>query len=314
MPDRGVTLQCPDCGLSWHVPPKPDGSMPAGARCPKARGGCGKLRKIPRAAITVPAAAPGSGWDPPSAPRPERDAAEPCPDCGGVVKTDRRGITRWCPACPVLVTPPGVLAPYERGAGVTRAARSQRDRDDDAKKTILIAGEFLRQVRAMLDDPKIHPASADLLTWYEEEISDARKDRDGRRLAELAREFADDRETGAFRRQHWWQGEPAALAGLDDEDDEEDDGQGGEPAAVVLAAPVSNVQQPAQPRWMTWAEARAACGWRMSPVVGGCQIIDERGQRCGAETRHYIGDGWVCDPHHATLGGVITDAYYGRSA
>lgn len=320
MADRGVTLQCAACGLSWTVFPKPDGTLPGGARCPKARGGCGKLRKIGRTA--VPAAAPAAGWNPPSAPRPERDAAEPCGKCGSAVKTDRRGITRWCPACNMLITPPGVLAPYERGSDVTRAARSQRERDDDAKKTVLIAGEFLRRVRGMLDDPKIHSASADLLGWYDEEITEARRSRDGRRLAELADEFTADREAGAFRRLHWWQGQPAALEATHEGDDyeDDDDGQDDEPAAVTLATPASTAAQPqpAQPRKMTWAEALAACGWRIASATGTCQVIDEHGRHCEAGTgsppiTDQIGrHAWLCQWHYGTLGAAIIETNRSR--
>lgn len=233
--------------------------------------------------------------------------------------TEPRGITRWCPACPVLVTPPGVLAPYEHGGATGRQVKTQRERDDDAKKTVLIAGEFLRSVRAMLNDPQIHPASADLLTWYEEEITEARKDRDGRRLAELADEFDSDRETGAFRRRHWWQGQPPAIEAADDDDDDEyadddDGGQGDEPAAVVLATPVSIAAQQhrAQPQRMTWADAIDARSWRLAAThTGLCQMIDETGQQCTAATNspaivdRWGGHAWLCQGHYGALGATI---------
>jgi hypothetical protein len=280
------------------------------------------MRKVPRGAIAaVHLAAVVSEWEPPSEPRQPRKAGEPCPECGKTtVLIDPRGITRWCPACPVLVTPPGVLAPYERGTEVTRAATSQRERDDDAKKTVLVAGEFLRRVRVMLADPRIHPASADLLTWYEEEITDARKNRDGRRLEELAGEFGDDRASDMFRRLHWWQGQPAELAaGYDDEDDNEgyaeddNEDQGDEQPAAVLATPSSIAvqQHRAQPRPMTWADAFAMLGWRLSATTGGCQVVDERGRHCAAGTSSppvtdgRVRDGWVCIAHYESLATAI---------
>jgi hypothetical protein len=218
------------------------------------------------------------------------------------------------------VTPPGVTEPYRRGTETARAARSQRERDDDAKRVVLAAGEFLRRVGALLADPRIHPASADLLRWYEEEITDARRDRDGRRLAELAGEFADDATARAFRRLRWWQGEPAALAPGTDEDDY-DEGQGavlefaGEAAAAVAAVPAAG---PAQGEPMTWAAAVAACGWQLavagSAGVQWCQVVDEHGQQCrtGA-TSPGIADGrgghaWLCGRHYGALGRLITDA------
>jgi hypothetical protein len=239
------------------------------------------------------------------------------------VYAEPRGTVRACldgslGGCGKRVTPPGVLAPYQRGTEVTRAAKSQRERDDDAKKTVLIAGEFLRQVRAMLDDPQIHPASADLLGWYEEEITEARKARDGRRLAELADEFGADQEARAFRRRRWWQGQPAALTAGDageDEDEDEDavtgyaayagdrGDQDGEPPAGIAA------QQ--QERPMTWADGIAACGWRLTPTIGGCQVIDEYGRHCAAETSSPAipdgrgGDAWLCGWHYGTLAEVI---------
>ena len=45
------------------------------------------------------------------------------------VYTEPRGTTRACLGCGKRITPPGVLAPYERGAGAARAAKSQRERD-----------------------------------------------------------------------------------------------------------------------------------------------------------------------------------------
>jgi hypothetical protein len=44
-----VTLECPACSLQWEITARPDGSMPVNARCPTSQGGCGKLRRVPRA-------------------------------------------------------------------------------------------------------------------------------------------------------------------------------------------------------------------------------------------------------------------------
>ena len=309
-----ATARC-SCGRSWDVAPRADGTFPKTARCAARRGGCGRTGLKVTAAVTVAGA-----WDPPSEPRGQRDAAGRCPDCGGPVLAEPRGITLWCPACPVLVTPPGVLAPYERGAGSVREARSQRERDDDAKKAVLLAGEFLRRVRALLDDPKIHPASADLLAWYEEEIAKARTARDGRRLAGLADQFADDQAGRAFRRRHRWQGEPAIATAGHPDDDDEDDQEGEDTAravtagAVVLALPAAAAQpQPAQPQEATWGDALAARGWQLAERddSGACQII-ERAGRCpwpiGGHPPVFDGftSGWTCSDHWNALGSAIS--------
>jgi hypothetical protein len=218
--------------------------------------------------------------------------------------------------------PPGVAAPYQRGTGGNREARSQRERDDDAKKTVIVAGEFLRRVEDLAADPRIHPASGDLLGWYAEEVTKARAARDARRLAELAAEFDDDLHAGHIRRRHWWRGTPAALTADDDDeyanDDEyADDGQddAGEPAAV-LATPASiAAQQPRAQQRATWAEALAANGWRLYPVTqwDGCQVVTANGHRCtDQQTPHSTGAGWVCSPHHAALCDTIATINKGR--
>jgi hypothetical protein len=227
-----------------------------------------------------------------------------------------------------------VLAPYARGREVTRAATSQRERDDDAKRTVLAADKFLRGVRALIADPKMHPDSAAVLRWYEEEITEASRKRDGRRLAELRDEFADDAAGGEFRRVRWWQGTPAALAAAvdpgdgDDAEDYEDDpeewagdgeGQGDEAAAVLAASASIAAAQHA----MTWAEGLAVCGWRLGEVIGGghgeiCQVIDEHGQRCRMAGMHLVPIGPLgrhvplCPGHHDPLGGLIIETNRAR--
>ena len=292
-----VTVRCPSCSRSWEVQPKPDGRRPKTARCAQYRGGCGRVVKVPQQAASAPPSVPATaamavGWDPPSDPREPRRVAEQCPQCrAGEVWASPRGTIRACDSCGT-VPPRGVAAPYERGSGSTREARSQRERDDDAKKTVVLAGEFLRRVDALAADPRIHPASGDLLGWYSEEIADARKARNGQRLAELAAEFDADTAAGHFR-----QGQPAAITTGEDDDDADDfaedddfaddDGPGTE---VVLATPdsIAAQRQRAQPQEMTWAEALAALGWRIMPLPewDGCQIATLNGARCAPAGHH----------------------------
>jgi hypothetical protein len=269
-------------------------------------------------------------WDPPVQARIERLTSDGCPECGAAMIASPQATLRLCNPCGALRPPPGVLAPYARGSEVTRAARSQRERDDDAKRTVLQAGEFLRSVAELLADPKIHAASGDLLRWYQEEVTDARNKRDGRRLAELADEFADDHAAHAFRRAHWWQGEPAALpaAAVDEGDDEDqdydedydEDQDYDEVRDLEHAAPASRAA-PSQP--MMWAEALAVCGWRIavSSISGGnqmCQVIDEHGQQCRMPAVHGIQydalgrHAWLCPGHHDPLGGLIIETNQAR--
>jgi hypothetical protein len=225
-----------------------------------------------------------------------------------------------------------VLAPYARGREVTRAATSQRERDAAAKRTALEADKFLRGVRALIADPKMHPDSVAVLRWYEDEITEASRKRDGRRVAELEAEFSDDATAGEFRRFYWWQGTPSTLAAVvESEDDGEDyddpddwpDGdevQGADPAAVVAIPPRVAARRP-----MTWAEALAACGWGLGPVVtigNGqmCQVIDEYGQRCRMAGQHLIPvdtlgrHAGLCPGHHDPLGGLINETNKERGA
>lgn len=70
------------------------------------------------------------------------------------------------------------------------------------------------------------------------------------------------------------------------------------PAVVAAAA------RPPVPE-ITWGSALAVLGWRLSPTIGGCQIV-KASQLCGAETTRKITGGWVCGPHYSALCSVIT--------
>lgn len=309
-------MHCSSCGLSWEVRARPDGSMPQMARCPKALGGCGAQRRVPSSgrASGVPAA--GAGWEPAGGPRAARQVAERCPDCDGPLLASPRGTIRVCPGCRRKVTPAGVLTPYERGGAVVRQVKSQREADLEALDLAGRKGVMLGQLRDLAEGDRLDDASRLKAEWFAEQVKTAPN---AARLDELAALFTEAR----IRPRRWWHPRPAALATADYDDEDEypdgydnaEDGQDDEPAAVVPATPASIAahQHRAQPRRMTWADAITASGWRLSPTVGGCQIIDEHGL-CGADTMHHIGDGWLCSPHYTTLGGVITRDYYRRSA
>jgi hypothetical protein len=212
------------------------------------------------------------------------------------VKSDPRGTALWCWKCGEPIAPAGVTAPYERGTGVTRTAKSQRERDLEA---IAVAGR-----KGVMLAEQVKAAGAD------------------GRLDELAALLPE----AGIKYRRFWHGRPALPAGYaeaDEDEDEDDypgdhDGQGDEPAALP-AVPPAAAAAGGQPRRMTWAMALAALGWRLYPVVddGGCQVMGPRG-RCGdPETPHHIGGhtgpGWVCSPHHAALCTAISN-YNERSA
>jgi hypothetical protein len=100
----------------------------------------------------------------------------------------------------------------------------------------------------------------------------------------------------------------------DDEDDEDDDDETyiyDELGRLVLAEWTVDGRlvpaAPARPRApeVTWGDALAMLGWRLSRVIGGCQIVEAH-QLCGMETTRRITDGWVCGPHYSALCSVIS--------
>ena len=297
MTAAAARLTCPACGTEWEVAARPDGAMPAAARCPKSRGGCGKVRKVPAAARPAP---PAGDWDPPSDPRTGYwlDTGR-CGDCGGRVRVSPRGTAMWCSGCEDHITPPAVQAPYQRSGGNVRVVRSQAERDREAIELARNKGLMLDQLAALAADDRVAPESGPVIDWFVTEVKNAASQA---RLGELV----DALKTAGIKRRHWWQGRPAALdppAYDNDQDDDEDyeDDEDDEPG-------------PGGAGPMTWAGAVAACGWSLSPAAGGCQIIDH-GQVCGAGTAQYIATvagpgGWVCTRHYAALSEAITEQNY----
>jgi hypothetical protein len=220
------------------------------------------------------------------------------------------------------VTPPAVLAPYQRDGApaAARQVKSQRERDLEALGLARRKGIMLGQLAELAADDRLDPASLPVVEWFREQIKDAASDG---RLDELAALLPE----AGIRRRHWWHGQPAAIepADYDDGDqadgldyDDEDDDEYSAPAVVAIPASMAARQHPTQPQPMTWADALAACGWRLSPTIGGCQIV-EHSALCGAGTAHHIASvtgagGWVCSQHYVTLCQVITNASRGRPA
>jgi hypothetical protein len=312
-------VRCPSCSRSWKVPRRDDGTVPKTARCAQYRGGCGRTVKVPRG---VRASGPGAvalapAWDPPSPPRTNRRTAEDCPGCGtpGLIASPR-GTLRICDQCKTLAMPAAVAAPYERGAGSTREARSQRERDLEALQLASRKGAMRSQLDAIADDDRLTPDSRAVVEWFAEQVKAATTQA---RLDDLVTLYAEQK----IRRRGWLSGRPAALTSGDEddyddedyddydgEDDQADDDHPGPGTAVILATPASiaGQQHRAQPKRATWAEALAACGWRIQPVAewSGCQVTNGAGRMCGdQQTPHSTGagagGGWTCSAHHGAL-------------
>lgn len=202
------------------------------------------------------------------------------------------------------VTPPAVLAPYRRDSTTAaRQVKSQRERDLEALGLARRKGVMLAQLAALAADDRLDPASVPAVEWFREQVKGAASDG---RLDELAALLPE----AGIRRRRWWQGQPAALtAGYADEDDEPDDDEDQADDVTPPATPASIAaqQHQAQPLHMTWADALAACGWRLVPTVGGCQVVD-LGQLCAAETTNSITGGWVCRRHYLALCRVLYEA------
>jgi hypothetical protein len=304
--------------------------MPVTARCPRARGGCGKLRKVPRqhaVSTLVTAAGAPAGWDPPSEPRAAYRTAGQCPKCGtpGLIASPR-GTVRGCLTCKGRVIPAGVAAPYERGTGSTREARSQRERDLEALELARRKGIMRGQLDAIADDGRLTPESLAAVEWFAEQVKAATT---GQRLDELADLYAVQK----IRRRGWLQGRPPAITAGYAEDD--DDGQGDDDqddddwpdpdaarTAVALATPatIAGQQHRAQPQPTSWVEAIAALGWRLAFVQSwdGCQIIAD-GIRCTSqEAGHHVGSssptagGWACEQHFQQIVAVLYDTNRAR--
>jgi hypothetical protein len=198
------------------------------------------------------------------------------------------------------VMPAGVAAPYERGTGSTREARSQRERDLEALELARRKGIMRGQLDDIADDDRLTPESRAAVEWFAEQVRAATT---GQRLDDLADLFAAEK----ISRRHWWQGQPGAITagyaeaddGQGDEDEWDDDGPG---TAVVLATPASIAAQQHRAQRATWAEALAALGWQMHPpVVAGCQVIDRHGRCADARTAHDVMGGRACSPHYTAL-------------
>lgn len=301
--------------------------------------------------------------------------AEPCPDCESPLAATLRGTQRVCLACVHRVVPRGVRAPYERGTGIVRQVKSQRERDLEAVALARRKGVMLAELAALAADKNLHPESRPVIEWFADEVKTATGNA---RLDELAGLLPD----AGIRRRHWWQSQPATLTApvYDDEDQGDDDEYDDESDAGEIETPpslapvkvwresfpgVDYASELAARQWrfqphgaglcqlihlkphgwdippeeclhraehaipggyvcgpcyhalntplvgngrpMTWAGALARLGWRLVPLVDGCQV-SENGLACGAETARSVGEGWACSRHYAALAMLITQS------
>jgi hypothetical protein len=149
-------------------------------------------------------------WDPPSERSQPTTVTEPCPRCGNPLTASPRGTRHACLIGGYWVIPAGVLAPYERGEGQARQARTEDERDDDALALAEHAGILLDAIKGALADDRLHAASRARLEWYAGQIGDAAKAGNTARVARLEDKLGHEK----IRRQRWWDGQvlnPAAI-------------------------------------------------------------------------------------------------------
>lgn len=262
--------------------------------------------RAPRRLAAVPDfERPLEPWDPPSESLKVTLTTEPCPACGERLMADPRGIWRACWSCRCPVTPGAIHAVYPQGhQAEARQVRSQREHDLEAIEVARRKGLMLMQLGQLADDKRLHPASLPVVDWFRNQVKDARHNS---RLDELAALLPE----AGIRRRHFWQSDPAAIEAsyYDDDDEDQDyepDSQSDrQPRHLAIAAAPAPAQPSTDREPTTWADAIASCGWRLSSVIGGCQIISNTGQLCGADTARRIAGGWVCARHHAAVCEVI---------
>jgi hypothetical protein len=178
-------MHCPSCDLSWEVRARPDGSLPQMARCPKALGGCGAQRRVPRSGHVneVPAVPDEDGWEPTGQPGAARQVAEQCPDCD------------------------------ERGEATGRQIKTQRETDLEALDLAGRKGVMLGQLRDLAESDRLDDASRLKIEWFSDAVKAACT---AARLDDLADLWAQAR----IQPRRWRQPRPAVLDAADDCEDD----------------------------------------------------------------------------------------------
>ena len=204
--------------------------------------------------------------------------------------------------------PAAVLAVYRPDPDAPqRQVTSQRERDDQALALAEGTAVVLAAIARTLADDRLHPASRGRLEWFAAEIRKAAGEGRAARVAELVDRLQGERP----RRQHWWNGEPAAITvspDYDDDDDLDDDDDEDQATGLPAAPPrlaIAAAPEPA-PQPLTWTSAIASLGWQLEPgAEGRCELVIRSGHCAAAAARHITG-GWACEQHYQQLASLIT--------
>jgi hypothetical protein len=243
-------------------------------------------------------------WDPPSPPQPDtqwRPTGEACLDCGGELVTRARGTIRLCIPCGRRVVPPRMQAPYERGPGQQRPARTQAEKDTAAIALARRKGVMLEQLEQLDADGRIRAEDRPVLAWFRHEVTAAGSEA---RLDQLTDAW---KEHGP-RPRRWWHADlPEIASGLQDDcdgedqvyaadlaGDDEDQGDDDYPRSATAVTPLTAVTlQPHE-----WPR-----GWSM--VAPGhdrrCQVVEATAGACTAAAEHRVPLADVCGRHHRLL-------------
>jgi hypothetical protein len=112
-------------------------------------------------------------WDPPSEPRTVTGTGERCPGCDRPLMMSPRGTLRGCAACKTAVPPRGVRAPYERGPGQGRQARTRHERDLDGIELARRKAAVHRQLSLMAADDQLDTGSRAAVDYCLGELREA---------------------------------------------------------------------------------------------------------------------------------------------
>lgn len=283
--------------------------MPKGSRCLVRDGGCGTFAAVSRPsaprgahrpAVRTEATPPALTWDPPSAPHYPRQTNEPCPKCGKPLAGSRT--LRGCLNGHQRVAPRGVQAPYERGAEVTRAAKSEDERDAEGRALEARRQRLTDELDELTADKRLTSEARGVLKWYRAEVDKAKT---MARLGRLVGQFRGERlqRTGWLTRPVVAEIEPPDYDGAQGDDDWEDDDEDG-----------ASAWEDVRPQRMTWAGAIALLGWKLDRDQDGCQLIVDGRPCLGPADRDIGKNTWVCSRDYVELGNARKRAEHERTA
>jgi hypothetical protein len=282
----------------------------AGCHCQPCRDGWATYNRERRAAQAAPKTsrnqtAKASGpdtdlagrWDPPSEPRLARQSADLCPQCHVGTNASPRGTTRTCPECGELVTPPTVLAPYQRNTTVAvRQVKSQRERDLEALNLARHKGIMLRELDTLATDD---PDSLPEIEWFREQVKAATSAARVDELDALLRETAVIEATVIYEDQA--AAPPPAIPANGAAQQWPDLSW----ISRLAIAPSKPAQWTIPGGAAMLDNALVRLGWRIIPAASGCQI-SEGAAACRNLTERGIGNYLVCGDHYRNIATVST--------